>query len=209
MRSTQALRRRLCRLTCLCLGAGAVLAAAPAFAHTGVGVAGGLATGFFHPLTGLDHVVAMVAVGLWGAQLGRPALWMLPIAFPLVMTFGAILGIAGVPIPLVEPGIALSAVVLGLMVASVARPPLWVAAVLVGIFAVFHGYAHGQELPQATNPLAYGLGFVIATGSLHLCGILIGLLTRWPSGVRAVQGTGACIAAIGGYTLATAGGLLG
>src|SRR3954454_21205344 len=122
-----------------------MLIAMPALAHTGEG-AGGFLGGLAHPVFGPDHVVAMVAVGLWGAFLGAPAIWLLPVVFPLVMAFGGVLGIMGVPIPAVETGIAASAVVLGLMVALRARPPLWIAAALVGAFAIFHGYAHGREL---------------------------------------------------------------
>ncbi len=147
------------------------LLASPAAAHDASGAAGGFASGFAHPFGGLDHVVAMVAVGLWGAFLGMPAVWLLPVVFPLVMAFGGVLGVAGVPVPSVEIGIALSAVVLGLMVALAQRPPLWVAALLVGAFAIFHGHAHGTELPGTASALAYSAGFVIATGLLHLAGI--------------------------------------
>ena len=167
------------------------------FAHTGSGGLGGFAAGFMHPIRGWDHVIAMVAVGLWGAFLGRPAIWVLPIVFPIVMAFGGALGVAGVPIPSVETGIALSAVVLGAMVAFAARPPIWVAAVIVGAFAIFHGHAHGTELPEAANPLAYSLGFVMATGLLHLAGIALGLVVRWPVGKVAVRASGAAIAAAG------------
>src|SRR5882672_12282368 len=118
------------------------LACTPACAHTGT-VAGGFLGGFAHPLFGPDHVVAMVAVGLWGAFLGAPAIWLLPIVFPLVMAFGGALGIVGMPLPGVETGIALSAIALGAMVALAAKPPIWIAAVLVGAFAIFHGHAHG------------------------------------------------------------------
>src|SRR4051812_4511176 len=111
--------------------------ASQAFAHTGEGT-GGFIAGLAHPIFGLDHVVAMLAVGLWGAFLGAPAIWMLPMVFPLVMAFGGILGIIGVPLPAVETGIAMSAIILGLRVALAARPPLWIAAVLVGGFAIFH-----------------------------------------------------------------------
>ena len=183
------------------LAAALMLLATPALAHTGQGVAGGFATGFLHPITGPDHVVAMVAVGMWGAFLGPPAIWLLPIVFPLVMSFGGVLGVLGVPMPGVETGIALSAIGLGAMVAFAARPPLWTAAVLVGAFAIFHGYAHGAELPGATNPLAYGIGFVVATGLLHLCGISFGLLVRWPLGERVVRATGGLIACAGFYFL--------
>ena len=166
-------------------------------AHSGAGVAGGLLSGILHPITGWDHVIAMVAVGLWGAFLGRPAIWILPVVFPLVMAFGGAMGVIGVPLPHVETGIALSAVVLGLVVALAARPPLWVAAVIVGAFAIFHGHAHGTELPGAANPFAYALGFVVATGCLHVLGISFGLLTRWPAGERLVRTGGAAIAVAG------------
>jgi urease accessory protein len=169
----------------------------PAHAHTGHGLAGGFAGGFLHPLFGLDHVVAMVAVGLWGAFLGAPAIFILPVVFPLVMAFGGVLGILGIPLPGVEFGIALSAVVLGLMVALAAKPHLAVAALLVGLFAIFHGYAHGAELPDGADAIAYSLGFVIATGLLHLIGIAFGLLTQWPQGRIAVRAAGSAIAIAG------------
>ncbi len=168
-----------------------------ALAHEGGGIAGGFYSGLLHPVLGWDHVAAMVAVGLWGAFLGHPAIWILPVVFPLVMAIGGAFGVAGVPLPAVEAGIAASAIVLGAMVALAARPPLWVAALLVGAFAVFHGHAHGTELPDAANPLAYSLGFVIATGLLHLSGIAFGLLVHWPSGRVAVRAGGGLIALAG------------
>ena len=158
---------------------------------------GGFAGGFAHPLFGPDHVVAMVAVGLWGAFLGAPAIWLLPIVFPLVMAVGGVVGILGPPLQHVETGIALSAIVLGLMVALAARPPLAVAAMLVGTFAVFHGYAHGAELPPGADAVAYSAGFVVATGLLHLTGIAFGLLARWPAGRIAVRLAGGAIALSG------------
>jgi urease accessory protein len=168
-----------------------------ALAHGGEGMVGGFLGGVAHPLFGPDHIVAMVAVGLWGAFLGAPAIWILPVVFPLVMAFGGVLGILGVPIPAVEVGIAASAVVLGLMVALAVRPPLIVAAIIVGAFAIFHGHAHGAELPPGADAIAYSLGFVIATGLLHLCGIAFGLLVRWPSGRMAVRLAGSAIAIAG------------
>jgi urease accessory protein len=170
--------------------------ALPALAHSGSST-GGFIGGFAHPLFGPDHVVAMVAVGLWGAFLGAPAIWLLPIVFPLVMALGGALGILGVTLPAVETGIAASAVVLGMMVALAAKPPLWVAAVLVGVFAIFHGHAHGTELPAGADAVAYSLGFVIATGLLHLAGIGFGLLARWPAGRLAVRAAGGAIALVG------------
>jgi urease accessory protein len=172
------------------------LMATPATAHTG-GAAAGFLGGFAHPFTGPDHVVAMLAVGLWGAFLGAPAIYILPIVFPLVMAAGGALGILGVPLPGTEIGIAGSAIVLGLMVALAARPPLWIAAVLVGVFAIFHGHAHGTELPAGADAVAYSAGFVIATGLLHLIGIAFGLLTRWPAGTVAVRTAGVAIAGAG------------
>ncbi|MET0276790.1 MAG: HupE/UreJ family protein [Pseudorhodoplanes sp.] len=182
------------RLAVLLLG---ILAASPAFAHTGGHLAGGFAGGFSHPFFGLDHIAAMVAVGLWGAFLGMPAMLVLPIVFPLVMAAGGVLGILGVPLPSVEIGIAVSALVLGLMVALAAKPNLWVAAIIVGFFAVFHGHAHGAELPDGADAVAYSIGFVIATGLLHLAGIGFGLLAQYPAGRVAVRAMGSAIAIAG------------
>jgi len=133
-----------------------------ALAHTEGGVPGGLASGFAHPILGWDHVIAMVAVGLWGAFLGVPSLWLLPIVFPLVMAVGSGLGLLGVPLPAIETGIAASGIVLGLLILLAARFPLWLAIAIVGTFAIFHGYAHGTELPEAANPFAYVVGFYLA-----------------------------------------------
>lgn len=179
------------------LALGAATSASPALAHTGAGYGGGLLAGLAHPVLGWDHVAAMVAVGLWGAFLGAPAIWILPVVFPLVMALGAVAGIVGIPLPGVEVGIALSAVVLGLMIVFAARPPIWVAAVIVGAFAIFHGYAHGTELPATVNAFAYAAGFVIATGFLHMLGIAFGLLARWPAGRIAVRGAGGIISLAG------------
>ncbi|MFC3616462.1 HupE/UreJ family protein [Lutimaribacter marinistellae] len=178
-------------------GIALVLAAQTAQAHTGEGLQGGLVSGLTHPLFGWDHVVAMVAVGLWGAFLGRPAIWILPVVFPVVMALGGALGVRGMPLPAVETGIAMSGVVLGLMVALAVKAPLWVAAIIVGVFAVFHGHAHGTELPGAANPYAYALGFVASTGFLHLAGIGFGALTLRPWGTYAVRAAGVVIAAVG------------
>lgn len=171
-------------------------------AHIGQGdIGGGFISGIAHPVFGLDHVVAMVAVGIWGAQLGAPAIWVLPVTFPLVMAFGGVLGGLGIPIPGIEVGIAASAIALGGMILFAARPPLWMAAVLVGIFAIFHGHAHGAELPESANAIAYAVGFVVATGSLHALGIVIGIANRWRQGARALRAGGALIAATGLYFL--------
>lgn len=180
-------------LVCLVLA----LAALPAFAHSTEHMGGGFVAGFMHPLLGPDHVVAMVAVGLWGAFLGAPALWVLPVVFPLVMAMGGVLGVLGVALPGVEVGIALSAVLLGAMVAFAVRPPLWVAGLMVAVFAVFHGHAHGTELPHESSPLVYSLGFVIATGMLHLAGIGFGALVQSRTGRIAVRAAGGAISVVG------------
>ena len=173
----------------------------PAFAHTNPGQAHGFVTGFLHPLSGLDHVLAMVAVGIWGAQLKRPAIWILPVAFPLVMSFGGLLGVRGVPLPGVEIGVAASGVVLGTVIALELRPPLWVAALIVSAFAILHGHAHGTELPKAASPLTYALGFVLATGLLHVSGILIGLVDLLPAGNKLLRTAGGLITAAGLFLL--------
>jgi urease accessory protein len=174
-----------------------LLAGVPAWAHQPQGQAAGFLAGLRHPVSGLDHILAMVSVGLWGAQLGPPAIWLLPVTFPLVMAFGGFLGLLGVALPGVEVGIALSALLLGVMVARQARPPSWVAAALVGVFAVFHGHAHGRELPAGQSALLYSLGFVVATGCLHAAGIGLGLVHRWGWGRIAVRVTGAGVALAG------------
>jgi urease accessory protein len=172
-----------------------------AAAHVEGGRADGFLAGLRHPVSGLDHVLAMVAVGLWGAQLGAPAMWLLPVTFPLVMAAGGAPGLAGVPLPGIEIGIAASALVLGLAVSAAWRPPLWAAAVVVALFALFHGHAHGTELPAGANGLLYSLGFVVATGLLHATGIGIGLIHRWRAGRGALRALGAAVAAAGAYFL--------
>jgi urease accessory protein len=168
-----------------------------ALAHVERGQATGFVTGLQHPWSGLDHVLAMIAVGLWGAQLGSPAIWLLPVIFPMVMSMGAMMGLLGIPLPGIEIGIALSAILLGGMVFGEVRPKLVTAAVLVGFFAVFHGHAHGTELPAGQSGLLYSMGFVIATGCLHGMGIGIGLAHRWPAGRLALRGAGALISIMG------------
>ena len=170
-------------------------------AHVEQGQAAGFVTGLEHPWSGLDHVLAMIAVGLWGAQLGNPAIWVLPITFPMVMSFGAMMGLLGIPLPGIEIGIAISAILLGVMVLGEVKPNLYIAAVMVGVFAIFHGHAHGTELPPGQSGLLYSMGFVIATGVLHGIGITIGLIHRWPAGKLVLRGAGAFIAAMGFFFL--------
>jgi urease accessory protein len=175
----------------------AVVAPATAHAHARSGEAIGLVSGLQHPLSGLDHVLAMIAVGLWGAQLGAPAIWLLPVTFPMVMAFGGMLGLVGVKLPGIEIGIACSAIALGVAVFLELRPSLWAAALLVGFFAIFHGHAHGTELPPGADGLLYSIGFVVATGTLHALGVTIGLLHRWPVGQTVLRAAGAVVALAG------------
>jgi urease accessory protein len=177
----------------------AVLWPLAAWAHIQSGQAGGFLSGLSHPVSGLDHVLAMVAVGLWGAQLGTPALWVLPVAFPMMMAFGGMLGLMGMPLPGVEVGIALSAMVLGALVLGGIRLSLIAAVLVVAFFALFHGHAHGTELEAGQNAMLYSLGFVIATGLLHAVGIGIGLIQRWDFGRTALRGVGGLVLAGGLY----------
>ena len=186
------------RAALLCL---LLLWPAGASAHLLGDEAGGFVSGFKHPISGLDHIVAMVSVGLWGAQLGAPAIWLLPVAFPMVMAFGGMLGLMGVPLPGTEIGIALSAIGLGAVVATEARPPLLAAALLVGFFAIFHGHAHGTEIPPDENGLLYSIGFVVATGLLHLTGVAIGLIHRWKLGQLTLRLGGAGVTIAGAVFL--------
>ena len=181
--------------------AGYLIFTPSAYAHVQQGQAVSFMTGLGHPWSGLDHILAMVAVGLWGAQLGNPAIWILPITFPLVMSLGAMMGLLGISLPGIEIGIAVSALVLGIMILGEVRPKLIVSAIIVGCFAVFHGHAHGTELPAGQSGLLYSMGFVIATGWLHAIGIGVGLIHRWPIGQLALRGSGGLIAVMGIFFL--------
>ena len=171
------------------------------FAHQRGGEAIGFASGFVHPISGLDHILAMVAVGMWGAQLGAPAMWVLPVVFPMVMALGGMMGLMSIKLPGIEFCIALSALALGFVVYREARPKLWIAAMIVGVFAVAHGHAHGTELPPGASGVLYSIGFVIATGLLHAIGIGIGLVHRWPAGRIALRVAGAVVAMGGVFFL--------
>ena len=161
----------------------AFLAPTAALAHTGVGHANGFVHGFMHPLGGLDHQLAMILVGVFAYQLGGRALWLVPLTFVGIMALGGFLGIAGIPVPFIELGIALSVIVLGAIVAFGVKVPVAVAMGIVGLFAIFHGHAHGSEMPMDASGLEYGLGFMLATAILHAIGIfigfLIGMTTNW------------------------------
>lgn len=177
-----------------------VLIPSLAAAHTGVGGASGFLHGFGHPIFGLDHVLAMVTVGVFAWQLGGRAIWLVPTTFVLVLAVGGVVGVAGIDVPFVETGIALSVVVLGAVVALGIQAPVAVAVGLVGLFAIFHGHAHGAEMPEDAGGLAYGIGFMVGTALLHLIGLAIGYAIgaigdRY--GRAMVRGTGAAIALAG------------
>ena len=152
------------------------LTATPAFAHVGVSSTGSFAAGVSHPLTGIDHIAVMVAVGLWAALKGGRALWVWPMTFVGVMLIGGVLGMANVPLPYVEPAIAASVVALGILVALVIDLPVWAGALLICAFAVFHGHAHGSAIGETASSAGYMAGFAVATASLHALGIGFALL---------------------------------
>jgi urease accessory protein len=170
-----------------------ILGPRSAFAHTGLGPAHDLLHGLAHPLTGLDHILAMFAVGLWAAQRGGRAIWFVPLTFVLVMTVGTFLGASGVSIPFVEPGIAISVLVMGVFVAAAVRLPLSISAAIVGQFALLHGHAHGAEIPASASGLTYALGFIAATIFLHTAGITFGLLTQRAHSSQLVRYAGAAV----------------
>lgn len=176
------------------------MTAGAAHAHTGVGSANGFMLGFSHPIGGLDHVLAMIMVGLFAAQLGGRALWLVPVSFITTMVLGGLLGMTGIAVPFVELGIGLSVLVLGAVIALQMRPAVPVVIALVGFFAVFHGHAHGTEMPETAAGFAYGIGFVAASALLHASGI--GLHQAIEAGSRKaklmlVRSIGTAVAAVG------------
>ncbi|MEW6598757.1 MAG: HupE/UreJ family protein [Pseudomonadota bacterium] len=175
-----------------------------AAAHAGTGLAGGFAAGFLHPFQGPDHLLAMVSVGIWGAFLGRPLIVALPVIFPSVMAVGAVIGMTSLRAPGVEIGIALSVLTLGAAIASAYRAPVWAACLVVGLFGLFHGYAHGHELPSAADPAGYSTGFIFGTGLLHILGVAIGYLIALPNGRLIIRLLGLAISGAGVYYLIAA-----
>ena len=177
-----------------------LLAPSVAFAHPGHGEGGSLLAGFIHPFSGIDHLLAMTAVGLFAAHLGGRALWAVPATFVAMMALGGVFGAAGVSLPFAETAIALSVLVFGFVIFSGMTPPVLAAMALVGIFAIFHGHAHGTEMPVGGSGVVYGIGFMVATTLLHGFGITLGLAIRWFDDVPrrcAMQACGVAIALIG------------
>lgn len=190
---------RLSRTAALSLALTAFLPTA-AFAHTGAGSTSGFVNGFMHPVGGLDHVLAMVAVGLLAARLGGRALWAVPLAFVTMMIVGGMAGVAGVPLPFVEQGITGSIIVLGFVIALGSQLSTPVAMALAGFFAIFHGHAHGTEMPVDVVGVAYGAGFATATALLHGAGLALGFAANWVAGAwsdRASRIAGGAVAATG------------
>lgn len=182
-----------------------VLLLSPSLAHAHVlqGDPTGLHHGFMHPFSGLDHILAMIAVGLWASQLGGRSTWMVPASFVGVMTIGGVLGASGVQVPFVETGIIVSILFLGLLVMAAIRMPVWAGMLIVGVFAIFHGHAHGAEMPATLSGFAYGAGFVMATALLHGIGLSAGFLAQRSASTSSLRGvsllrvSGACIVVLG------------
>jgi urease accessory protein len=168
-----------------------------AFAHTGIGSTTGFGAGFSHPFGGLDHLLAMVAVGLWAAQTGGKAIWAVPGAFMSLMIIGGVLAISGIHLPYVEAGIL--ALVMGVLIAAAFKFPVAVSAVIVGVFAVFHGHAHGAEMPLAMGAASYSFGFALATALLHCAGIAGGIVLQAINTEKVVRIAGVAIAMSGVY----------
>ncbi|MBI5682657.1 MAG: HupE/UreJ family protein [Deltaproteobacteria bacterium] len=148
------------------------------YAHTGIGHTTGFAYGFSHPLNGIDHILAMLAVGIWAAQTGGRAVWSIPLTFVSIMILGSVLGMFGVAVPFIEQGIVMSVLILGVLISAAVSLPLALSMTIVGLFAVFHGHAHGTEIPAGLSGLNYSIGFVLATSLLHLSGIGVSILFK-------------------------------
>lgn len=197
--STPALKKSIRHAAC----AAAALFMAPAFAHNGDSHAAfSLSAGFAHPFSGFDHLLAMLAIGIWAAQNRRPALWLLPVIFPMMMGLGAIIAFSGLSIPGVETGIAGSLAVMGLLIAFAIRLPVPVSIATVSLFAMAHGLAHGAELPHGSSFVFYAAGFILATGLLHLLGMMIASFGAKDVIKQGIRLSGAAIAAAGMVLLA-------
>ncbi|MDX8492489.1 HupE/UreJ family protein [Mesorhizobium sp. VK22B] len=176
----------------------AIFNARGAEAHVLGGNFGGFGSGFQHPILGFDHFLAMAAVGIWGAQIGGRSVWTLPVTFPLIMCIGGVIDMSGILVlPYVEAVIACSVLALGLAIATRWRPPELLLIPVIAVFAIFHGFAHGIELPQAADPAAYAVGFVVATGLIHIFGILLGMAVERVNREGATRAVGGLIAASG------------
>lgn len=176
-----------------------VLLPSIAYAHVGIIETSGFLHGLTHPASGLDHVCAMLAVGLWAAQTGGRSVWAVPLTFVGVMALGGALPMLGVSLPFVEHGIVLSVLLLGVLIAASVRLPLWLSSAMVGLFALWHGHAHGAEMPALASEIEYALGFMLATALLHIIGIAFGLGMQRLAHERVIHAAGASIALCGMY----------
>ena len=170
-----------------------------AFAHTGIDQTAGFLHGLAHPIGGADHLLAMLAVGIWATQIGGQALWRVTGTFVAVMLLGGLLGIANIPLPFIEEGILVSIVVLGILITGAFKTPLIYSCLLVGVFAIFHGYAHGSEMPTSINAASYAFGFALATAVLHLSGIGLVVLIKKTKAQMFGRFAGSTIAPCGVY----------
>jgi len=175
--------------------------ALPSFAHAhiGAGEASGWMHGLSHPFSGLDHVCAMIAVGLWAAQMGGRAVWRVPLAFVSVMMLGGLLGMTAIPVPFIEAGIIMSLLVLGVLIAAAVRLPVLVSSAMIGVFALFHGYAHGAEIPQHVEGIDYAAGFMLATALLHASGIGMALFLKQLGRAKLLRVAGGAVVSCGLY----------
>jgi len=192
------MNKSVCLSSVLFIAAGTLLPSF-AYAHVGVGEASGFMHGLTHPVSGLDHICAMVAVGLWAAQMGGRSVWAVPLTFVGVMVFGGALGMIGVSLPFAETGIVLSVLILGVLIAASIRLPLWLGSGMVGLFAICHGHAHGAEMPESTSAMTYASGFILSTAALHVLGIMSGLGMQRLAHKKVVRLAGASIALCGVY----------
>ena len=167
------------------------------FAHPLLGTQSGFSNGFFHPLSGLDHILAMLAVGIWAAQMGGKAKWIIPITFVGIMSVGGMLGMNNISLPFAEIGILVSVIVLGVLILAGIRLPILVSSILVGVFALCHGHTHGTELPAAASGVMYAAGFALTTIVLHLSGIGFGTAVNKIANEKIVKLSGAMIAIAG------------
>jgi len=170
-----------------------------AYAHVGIGETSGFMPGLAHPASGLDHACAMLAVGLWAAQMGGRSVWAVPLTFVSVMALGGALPRLGISLPFVEQGIVLSVLLLGVLIAASVCLPLWLSSGMIGLFALWHGHAHGAEMPAVASGMAYALGFMLATALLHIIGIAFGLGMQRLTRERVVHFAGASITLCGMY----------
>ena len=173
------------------------------YAHVGAGDTSGLMHGLAHPVSGMDHVCAMLAVGLWAAQMGGRSVWAVPLTFVSVMALGGVLPMLGIGLPFVEQGIVLSVLLLGVLIAASVRLPLILSSSIVGLFALWHGHAHGAEMPTLSSGITYAIGFMMATASLHIIGIVFGFWMQRLAHERIIHTAGASIALCGVYLAAT------